>query len=126
LETHVTFHEPIPRSELPDFLAQFDVLVQPSIYAEPQARISQEAMAAGLVLVATPTGGTREILEHNRNGLEFEPEDAEELATQIRRLRENPELAQRLTRVAWETVSERFTIFRMIEAFEAFVQAVAG
>lgn len=126
LETHVTFHEPIPRSELPDFLAQFDVLVQPSIYAEPQARISQEAMAAGLVLVATPTGGTREILEHNRNGLEFEPEDAEELATQIRRLRENPELAQRLTRAAWETVSERFTIFRMIEAFEAFVQAVAG
>jgi glycosyltransferase involved in cell wall biosynthesis len=126
LENHIMFHEPIPRSELPDFLAQFDALVQPSIYAEPQARISQEAMAAGLVLIATPTGGTREILDHDKNGLAFEPENAEELAAQIKRLEEDSELSQRLTHAGWQTVVDRFTIFRMIDEFEAYVQNVAA
>jgi len=126
LEDYVTFHEPIPRSELPDFLAQFDVLVQPSIYAEPQARISQEAMAAGLVLIATPTGGTCEILRDDENGLAFATEDAEGLADQIKRLRDNPDLSQRLIRAGWQTVMDRFTIFRMIDEFEAYVQDVAA
>ena len=50
IEDRVTFHTPIERAKLPAFLAQYDALVMPSIWEEPQARISQEAMAAGLVL----------------------------------------------------------------------------
>jgi len=42
-------------------------------------------MAAGLVLVATLTGGTKEILVDGENGLAFQPEDALGLAAQLRR-----------------------------------------
>ena len=121
----VTFRRPIPRTQLPAFLVQFDVLVMPSVYEEPQARISQEAMAAGLVLVATLTGGTKEILEHEANGLAFAPEDAQGLAVQLRRLIQDVNLGPRLRQAGWQTVSEGFTISRMIDEFEAHLAAVA-
>ncbi len=126
LEDRVSFHRPIPRSELPDFLSRFDVLVMPSVYKEPLARISQEAMAAGLVLVATPTGGTREILVHGQNGLAFEPENAQELADRLRALADDAPLRQRLAQKGWETVSERFTISRMVCDLETYLSQVAA
>ncbi len=124
LEDQVSFHRPIPRSELPDFLSQFDVLVMPSVYKEPLARISQEAMAAGLVLVATPTGGTREILVHGQNGLTFEPENAHDLADRLMTLAADAGLRQRLAQSGWETVSERFTISRMVCDLETYLSQV--
>jgi glycosyltransferase involved in cell wall biosynthesis len=125
LDDQVTFHRPIPRSQLPDFLAQFDVLVMPSVYKEPLARISQEAMAAGLVLVATLTGGTPEILVDGENGLAFEPEDAQGLAMHLQRLTQDADLCDRLVAAGWQTVTERFTISRMIDELEAYLAQVA-
>lgn len=126
LDDVVSFHRPIPRSQLPQFLARFDVLVMPSIYDEPQARISQEAMAAALVLVATLTGGTSEILVDGENGLAFEPEDAEGLAGHLRNLAQSADLRQRLIRAGWQTVTKRFTISRMIDELEAYLTEVAA
>lgn len=121
LDELVSFQRPIPRSELPAFLAQFDVLVLPSVYEEPQARISQEAMAAGLALVATLTGGTKEILVDGENGLAFEPEDTQGLARQLQRLAEDVDLRLRLARAGRQTITERFTISRMTNEFEAYL-----
>lgn len=124
LQNVITFHRPIPRIELPGFLAQFDVLVMPSIWEEPQARISQEAMAAGLVLVATLTGGTKEILRDGANGLAFEPEDAQGLARQLGRLLETDGLATRLANTGLQTVMERFTATRMLDELEGYLSSV--
>lgn len=121
LAERVTFHQPIPRSQLPEFLARFDALVLPSIWEEPQARISQEAMAAGLALVGTMTGGTREILADGENGLAFPAEDSEVLAHQLKRLANDPLLRQRLSTAARTTVEARFTIERMIDELESFL-----
>jgi glycosyltransferase involved in cell wall biosynthesis len=121
LEQKVTFRSPIPRSELPAFLAQFDVLVMPSIYEEPQARISQEAMASGLVLVATLTGGTKEILIDGVNGVAFEPENAAGLAMQLQYLGTNAHLRRRLVAAGRQTVEERFTITQMINNLESYL-----
>ena len=126
LDGRVTFHRPIPRAKLPTFLAQHDVLVMPSVYEEPQARISQEAMAAGPVLVATLTGGTKELLIDGENGLAFEPEDADGLARQLDRLAQDPELCQELRSHGWQTVKERFTITRMIDELEAYLIQIAA
>jgi len=126
IEDRVTFHAPIPRSELADFLARFDALVLPSTWEEPQARISQEAMASGLVLVGTLTGGTKEILIDEQNGLAFEKEDAQGLARQLQRLAIDPELRAKLTHAAWQTVSEGFTISHMIDQMESYLADVAA
>jgi glycogen(starch) synthase len=126
LDSLVSFHSPIPRSQLPAFLAQFDVLAMPSVYEEPQARISQEAMAAGLVLVATLTGGTKEILVDGANGLAFEREDSKGLAGQLLRLARDADLRLRLSEAGWQTVKRRFTISRMIDELEDYLIELAG
>ena len=124
LTARVTFHSPIPRSQLPGFLAQFDALVLPSIWEEPMARISQEAMATGLALVGTLTGGTKEILVDGKNGLAFPPEDSEALAHQLALLADNPLLRQQLSAAAAATVETRFTIEQMIDELESLLGEV--
>ena len=126
LDDQVSFHQPIPRSQLPDFLAQFDVLVMPSVYKEPLARISQEAMAAGLALVGTLTGGTKEILVDGENGLVFPPGDSEALARQLARLADDPLLRQKLSAAARSTVGARFTIDQMIDGLESLFGEVVN
>jgi glycogen synthase len=118
LEAFVEFCGPVGRSDMPAILAQSDVLIFPSIYEEPFARMTQEAMLAGLVVVGTTTGGTKEILEPGINGLTFAAGDADGLARQVARLASDPELCQRLATAGRQTVLERFTLQRMIDEVE--------
>jgi len=121
LQGFVTFHNPISKDEMPAFLQGFDILVFPSIYQEPLARIVQEAMFSVLVVVGTNTGGTKELLRHGENGLTFTPEDAEGLADQIDRLRTDPDLYDRLAQSGRKTVLEKFTLEIMVDEIEAFL-----
>jgi len=121
LHEYVTFHKPVSKEEMPAILQQFDVLLFPSIYEEPLARITQEAMASGLVVVGTTTGGTEEILVDGETGLAFAPGDAGGLANQIARLIADPELRCRLAQAGRQTVLENFTLERMVNEIEAYL-----
>ncbi len=121
LNDFVTFHKPVSRDEMPGILQRFDVLIFPSIYEEPLARITQEAMASGLVVVGTTTGGTKEILRDGETGLTFAPEDADGLAEQITRLIGDPDLYCRLAQAGRQTVLENFTLDKMVKEIEAYL-----
>ncbi|MEZ4622851.1 MAG: glycosyltransferase family 4 protein [Caldilineaceae bacterium] len=120
----VTFHAPIPRAELPDFLGNHDVLLLPSIWEEPLARIMQEGLASGLVVVGAATGGTAEIIRHNENGLLFPASDATQLATQIRRLVASQDLQHRLAEQGQQTAIELFALPRMVDDIENYLVGV--
>lgn len=121
LQEVVTFHGPVSKEQMPTILQEYDVLVFPSIYEEPLARMTQEAMASGLVVVGTTTGGTREILKEGITGLTFAPEDADALAEQITRLLRDPELRWRLAQAGRQNVMENFTLDRMVREIEDFL-----
>jgi glycosyltransferase involved in cell wall biosynthesis len=106
---------------MPGILQQYDVLVFPSIYEEPLARITQEAMASGVVVVGTTTGGTKDILCHGENGLTFAVEDADDLADQIARLITDPDLCCRLAHAGRQVVFEYFTLDRMAREIENYL-----
>jgi len=74
--------------------AASDVAVAPSIY-EPFGLVATEAMACGTPVVASDTGGLREILAEG-HGLTFPPQDAEQLADRIAEVLTDPELARGL------------------------------
>jgi glycogen(starch) synthase len=127
LQEFVTFHQPVSKAEMPALLQQFDVLIFPSIYEEPLARMTQEAMASGLVVIGTTTGGTKEILRDGESGLTFAPEDADGLAEQIGRLIADPELCRCLAQAGRQAVLENFTLDRMVKEIEVYLQeAVNG
>ncbi len=124
LGTHIRFADPVTREAFPGLLAVYDVLLFPSIYEEPFARVVQEAMAAGLVVIGTSTGGTPEILEHGVNGLVFPPGDADALAAAVVRLLKTPGLAEELAAAGRRTVFERFDQEKMVDAVEGYLEKV--
>ena len=121
LKDFVTFHGPAAKEKMPALLQQFEVLIFPSIYEEPLARVTQEAMAAALVVVGTTTGGTKEILKNGETGLTFEPENVTGLAKEINRLIADPNLCQQLAKAGRKTVLENFTLDKMVNEIEAYL-----
>jgi glycogen synthase len=126
LGRHVTFHGLIAREDMPELLNRCDVLVFPSIAVEALPRMPQEAMACGLVVVGTTTGGTCELLLDGENGLTFPPEDDQVLAAQLTRLALDPELRRRLAEAGRRTVLEKFTVDRMVDEIEHYLEKVEG
>jgi glycosyltransferase involved in cell wall biosynthesis len=106
---------------MPALLQRFDVLIFPSIYEEPLARMTQEAMLSGLVVVGTTTGGTKEILREGETGLTFAPEDANGLADQLARLIANPELGCHLAQAGRQSILENFTLDKMAQQIEDYL-----
>jgi len=64
--------------------------------AETMGRVLCEANAAGLSVLAARSGGIPSVIEHEDNGLLFEPDDVDSLWEQLHRLRSEPALKQRL------------------------------
>lgn len=120
----VTFHAPIPRSELPDFLGHYDVLLLPSIWEEPLARIMQEGLASGLVVVGAATGGTAEVICDGENGLLFPAADGMALADKLASLLADPAFVSRLSAAGQQTAQELFALPRMVDDIEAYLVGV--
>jgi glycosyltransferase involved in cell wall biosynthesis len=71
------------------------------------------AMAAGVPVVASNTGGIPEIVRHEENGLLVD-ERPESVAGAVQRLREDPEFARRLAQRGRATVAEKFSVEKMV------------
>jgi glycosyltransferase involved in cell wall biosynthesis len=124
LKDKVCFSPRVIRKEMPDLLRKFDVLIFPSTWEEPLARIMQEAMATGLVVVGTLTGGTGELLVEGETGLIFEPEDASMLAQKIEYLYHNPDVCAKLSENGRKKILSGFTMSRMMDEIEANLNEV--
>lgn len=118
LEDAVTFRGKVPYEAMPDILSNHAVLLLPSIWPEPLARMAQEGMASGLVMVGTTTGGTPEILFDGETGLTFEADNHVMLAAKIRMLLDDRSLGRRLSRAARRLIEEKFTMARMVDEVE--------
>jgi glycogen synthase len=125
LNDYVSFLGHVSAEEMPKLLQKFDVILVPSTWPEPFSRMVLEGMISGLVVVATPTGGTPEILTDGENGLLFAPGDAEALAQKIASLAADPEFRHRLAWAGKRTVVERFTMTKMMDEIESYLQEVA-
>lgn len=124
LQDVVNFQPSVPRSELPQILAQYDVLLLPSEYAEPIARSMQEGMAMGLLVIGTTTGGSGELLVHDETGFVFQAGDPVSLSVQLQRVAADPAFAQAVARRGQEVVRTSFTIQQTIDKVEAYLEAL--
>jgi glycosyltransferase involved in cell wall biosynthesis len=118
LEDNVQFKGTVPRKEMPGVFRDHDVLLFPSIWAEPLARIIQEAMACGLVVIGTNTGGTEELLQDGITGFTFEAGNAEMLAEKIALVLGDEELRRKVVKQARQKVEQQFSFSRMVDELE--------
>jgi glycosyltransferase involved in cell wall biosynthesis len=88
----------LPHADIPEFLATLDVAASPGVssdtYRSPLKLF--EYMAAGLPVVAASCGQTPAIIQHGVTGLLYNPGDTAELASALRRLRDEPQQAARI------------------------------
>ena len=69
-----------------------------------------EAMAIGLPVITTAVAGIPELVEHNQNGLLYQPHDVDSISSGIIELLRNPEKCRQFGRAASKKVREQFDI----------------
>jgi glycosyltransferase involved in cell wall biosynthesis len=95
LSGQVSFLGYVPREEIPAVYAGAHAFVLAS-YNEGMSVATLEAMAAGLPVVVTRTGGTAELVTQGNNGFVFDWADIDALAAYLRRLATDRSLARRM------------------------------
>jgi phosphatidyl-myo-inositol dimannoside synthase len=116
----VRFSGYVPREMIAERYASADVFVLPS-YSEGMSVATLEAMAAGLPLVVTRTGGTAELVADGENGLTFTWGDVERLIAHLRRLHDDRAVARRMgahSRRRAESFSWEAAATRYVQMFE--------
>jgi glycosyltransferase involved in cell wall biosynthesis len=124
LQNHIRFKDWIARADVPEMLRQYDVFLFTSTGPEAMARTVMEAMAAGLLVIGSEVGGQTEMLQNNQNALTFQAGDARGLADQVEQILSDPTLLKRLARAGQRTVLERFTLDRMVNEIESWLEGI--
>ena len=117
----VRFLDKLPRRNLPAIYSEHDILVFPSRWDEPYGLTQLEAMACGLAVVGTATGGAAEILVDGKNGLSFARDDATACAAQLRRLFVDQELYRLLCNQAIQIVADSYNFSQTVSRIESFL-----
>lgn len=110
-----------PASEMPEVYRNHDALLFTSEWAEPFALTPLEAMASGLPVIGTTTGGSREIFRNDRNALTYTAGKAEELAAQIIRLSADNALREGIALTGQAEVRARCSEAVIVDQIEQFL-----
>jgi glycosyltransferase involved in cell wall biosynthesis len=109
LANAVIFSGRVPHSEVPEYLAAFDVGVSPraTFYASPMK--VPEYMAMGIPVIAPRTPNLKDLIDDGRTGTMFEPEKADALASALTELLESQDTRERLASAARREIVDRRT-----------------
>lgn len=112
------------REDVPQLLAASDLLVLPSLY-EGLPNVVLEAMRFRKPVVATAAPGTTEVVADGVTGLLVPMRNPVELARAIRRVIEEPGLAQRLGEAGRARAESEFRAATMIERFAELYERIS-
>ena len=123
LENQVVFTGFIPDNQLPAIYTSCDIYVMASREIPGRLDLVEgfgisflEASASGLPVAAGDSGGISDAVQHGRTGLLVDPDNPEDIASAIKRLLTDSNLARRLgdegrrwaeTEMSWEHVAKR-------------------
>jgi glycosyltransferase involved in cell wall biosynthesis len=116
LGSNVFAFPPTDNNKIPLYFNAADALVCPSLY-ESLGYVNLEAMAAMTPVIGSNVAGIPFIVEDNKTGLLFEPGNANDLTTKIRKLMGSPKLRIELTKNARSFV-EQFDAGRIAAKYD--------
>lgn len=108
----------------------FDRMEQCSVFAlatrtESMGCVLLEAMAARKPIVASKVGGVPHYVTDDQNGLLFESENVEELASCLRRVMSDPQLRERLAANGFQRVSKELDEASFVREFGLMLTKVS-
>ena len=115
LENNVEFIGRIPREKTSPYYQEASIFVLPSLN-EGMSNAMLEALASGLPLIATDTGGTKELLEDRENGFIIKMKDSGDLALKLETLIKDENLRKKMgeesrkkaENMSWEKVAGEY------------------
>jgi glycosyltransferase involved in cell wall biosynthesis len=117
------------RSSVVELLNGMDVFVLPSLF-EGVSNALLEAMATGLPVVVTATGGNPEVVVDGQSGLLFPARDLQRLSSHLALLAGNKDLRSKLGAEAMRRVREDFSLDSMVrkygQLYESLQPCAAG
>jgi len=115
IANHVEFVPQVPHEQVSQTIAQADVCVAPLTRTDRNTKQGccpikiLEYMACAKPVVASRLPVVRELIDDERTGVLFKPNNANHLCHKLLALAESPELRERLAAAARQEVVERFT-----------------
>lgn len=95
------------------------IIVIPSTEPESFGMTALEAMIAKKPVIAAGHGGILELIEHNKTGLIFEPNNEIALSHELKRLMEDKSLIDTLVTAAFEKAKLEFPLSKYVNSFES-------
>lgn len=115
IQDKVDFLGRIPREKTFSYYQEADVFVLPSLN-EGMSNAMLEALATGLPIIATDTGGSKELIQEGENGYMIKMKDSQDIAEKIEKLINNSELRKNMSensrkialKMSWENVAKQY------------------
>lgn len=103
------------RTDIPEVLDAFDILIFPSTLPDPFGMVVLEAMAAARPVVANAHGGCTEIINDGVTGILVEPNQPQDMADAIVYLIKNPTIRMSMGKAGKERLESNFSMKVFIE-----------
>ncbi len=126
LKEKVEFLGRVDHEKIADIFKKAHVFVLPSLN-EGMSNTMLEALSSGLPIIATDTGGTKELVVEGENGFIIQMKSAQDIAKKVTKIIENPELQKTLGRqsrqkaesMSWKKVAgEYLNLYKKIKVHE--------
>ncbi|MGA7799669.1 MAG: glycosyltransferase family 4 protein [Gammaproteobacteria bacterium] len=109
------------RQDLGNLYSDADLVVVPSLWADPLCDVATEALRHGAAVLASDAGGMRCCIEHGETGLLVAPNDHQGLSDAFELLVSNPDYRRRLGEAGRQLVSRRFSVRQHLQALSALI-----
>lgn len=114
--SHIYFTNLIPAKKLADYYTMSDILVCPSQWQEPLARVQYEAMAAGIPVVTANRGGNPELIQHGTNGYVVDRyNQPEAFGEAILQLLKNEDMREKMGKANRSLIETKYNIRKYAE-----------
>jgi len=104
------------------FFEMIDVLVVPSLWEEPLGMVAIEALANHIPVIANHSGGLKETVQENINGLFCYASVPNSLDQALEKMSNDSELYNRLSSAARDSVADILDKDRMLTAYQAVLE----
>jgi glycosyltransferase involved in cell wall biosynthesis len=114
------------RNDVPEILKSLDLFVLPSYSIEGAPQSLLQAMAMGIPIISTFTGGIEELIRNGQTGILVPPIDVRALGEAIIRVYQNRKESLKMASKARELVLNNFTVKKMTDETEKIYKQLLG